>query len=246
MRLKLISISILILFLPAVCFAFEVPAPTQEFYVNDFADVLSDETEDMIKGSGQRMFDENGMQIVVTTVESLDGAVIEEYSIKMAREYEIGSEKDNGILILLAVSEREFRVEVGRGLEGQLNDAKAGRFIDTYAIPYFSESDFDSGISNLYRALLIEFGLTEVEEPVEVTEEDDDVALWSIIICVFLFAFIFYTAGKGGGTHGGGGTYHGGYRNYGGGGFGGGSGGGGFSGSGGGGSFGGGGASRKF
>ncbi len=250
---KLISISIVLICFVFNVFAMEIPDATEEFYVNDFADVLSYETENMITGSGQRMFEEKGMQIVVTTVESLYGEAIEEYSIEMARKYKIGSEgADNGILVLLAVSDREVRIEVGYGLEGDMNDAKAGRFLDDYAMEYFADNDFDGGINNLYRALLIEFGLTEVEAPYASGMDEESESAWEWIVIAFIFlGIIIYTVfdmkGGGGGYYGGG---SGGYRGYHGhtGGFGGGFGsrssGGGFRG--GGGSFGGGGASRRF
>ncbi len=248
---KLISISIVLICFVSNVFAMEIPDATGEFYVNDFADVLSYETENMITGSGQRMYKEQGIQIVVTTIDSLNGEFIEEYSIEMARKYKIGSEgSDNGILVLLAVSDREVRIEVGYGLEGQINDAKAGRLLDDYAIGYFSNDDFDRGINNLYRALLIELGLTEVEEPYAENEESDGAWEWIVIAFIFL-GIVIYTVfnmkGGGGGYYGGG---SGGYRGYHGhiggfgGGFNGGSIGGGFRG--GGGSFGGGGASRRF
>lgn len=246
---KLISINVILICFVYNVFAMEIPDATEKFYVNDFADVLSSDTENMITGSGQRMYKEKGMQIVVTTIQSLNGEALEEYSIEMARKYKVGSEEDNGILILLAVSDREVRIEVGYGLEGDMNDAKAGRFLDDYAMEYFSSDDFDGGINNLYRALLIEFGLAEVEEPYAANEESDGTWEWIVIAFIFL-GIIIYTIfdmkGGGGGYYGGGtgGRYYGGYRGY-TGGFGGGrSSGGGFRG--GGGSFGGGGASRRF
>lgn len=245
---RLISINIFLICMFLNVSAAEIPDATDEFYVNDFAYVLSYETKNMIMGSGQRMFEEKGIQIVVSTIEELGGESIEEYSMRMAREYEIGSEADNGVLILLAVEDREVRIEVGYGLEGQLNDAKTGRFLDDYAIGYFKNNDFDGGISNLYRALLIELGLSEVAAP-KTSGGDGGIGnlIYSIIMIVWIvIIYILIRNVKGGGSggrrgggffYGGGGT--GGFKGT--GGFG-----GGFSAKGGGGSFGGGGSSRRF
>ena len=149
--LKLILSSIYcfvaLLVLPVQILAYE--QPTDRFYVNDFADILSDETEQFIFENSEKLEEATTAQIVVVTVQNLDGKGIEEYATGLFREYGIGDdEKNNGLLLLLALEERQFRVEVGYGLEGCLPDAKTGRFQDDYMIPYFKENDFDAGMLN--------------------------------------------------------------------------------------------------
>jgi len=95
----------------------------------------------------------DGTQIVVVTVENLEGMSIEDYSLKVARSFGIGSaEKDNGLLILLALEERELRTEVGAGLEGIIPDGKSGRIQDEYMVPYLKNNNWDEGIKNGYDA----------------------------------------------------------------------------------------------
>lgn len=126
---------------------------TDKFYINDYANILSSETEDYIYEKSVNLEKIDGTQIVVVTVKNLEGKSIEDYSLELARKYEIGSkEKNNGLLLLLALEEREFRVEVGTGLEGILPDGKTGRFQDKYIIPYLKENSFDEGIKNGYNA----------------------------------------------------------------------------------------------
>ena len=178
----------------------------------------------------------------------------------MFRKYGIGSEEDdNGVLILLSVDDREVRIEVGYGLEGAINDAKAGRVIREIGKPYLSDDNWDEGIKAMYGAVLKEvyqeYGLEEpadVEKMESVPEEDKDkdfdfsTVIFIIIFLIIIFGNIMNGGGRGRGRRGG--YYGGGF--YGGGGFGGGFGGGGFGGgggaSGGGGSSGGGGASGGF
>lgn len=149
-------INYLILILLSLFFIHNVNAlvsPTSRFYVNDYADILSSETEDYIYEKSLKLDGLDGTQIVVVTVNNLEGKSIEDYSIELARNFGIGSkEKDNGLLLLLALEEREFRVEVGDGLEGILPDGKTGRFQDQYIIPYLKENKFDEGIKNGYNA----------------------------------------------------------------------------------------------
>lgn len=226
-----------------------LPTPTNEFFVNDFANVLSSQTEKYIVERGAAAAETDGTQIVVTTVESLEGRTVDEYALDMLRGWGIGDkEKNNGLLILFAKQDRKIKIEVGYGLEGDINDAKAGRLLDNYAIPELRKDNFDEGLLTLYKAVLAELGLLDAPPPVPDKDNDTD---WAGIILgiVFVVLIVIFSArsrgGRGGGRRGGGGFYGGYY----GGGFHGGSSGGGFSGggfSGGGGSGGGGGASRGF
>ena len=148
-------IKYLILFLLSILFLPSVKAigPTSDFYVNDYANILSSETEDYIMEKSVALNNADGTQIVVVTVNNLEGMSIEDYSIRLARSFGIGSaEKDNGLLLLIALEERELRIEVGAGLEGIIPDGKAGRFREQYMIPYLKENNWDAGVKNGYDA----------------------------------------------------------------------------------------------
>ena len=159
LRLGIICIMVILLCLGTanvVLAATNIPTATSDFYVNDFANVFTQEQNKQLMTNAVNLANEhNGIQVVVTTVKSLEGASIEEYAYKMYNQYGIGKE-DMGLLILLATEDRQIRVEVGRGMEGYINDAKAGRFIDEYAIPYLRENKFDRGLINLQQALISE------------------------------------------------------------------------------------------
>lgn len=146
------------------------PKPTEAFFVNDFANVLSPETEQIILSKGAALAEKTKAQVVVLTVQTMDDEPIEEYALNLGREWGIGDEEDNtGVLLLLAVEERETRIEVGYGLEGILPDSKAGRFLDNYAVPHFRNDDFDTGVRETYQALVnevyLEFGLEAEADP---------------------------------------------------------------------------------
>ena len=205
-------------------------------YANDFANVLSAETEDYINSTGLAYQDTDNTQVVVVTVESLEGQSIEDYAYDLFNTWGIGDKKaDNGILILLSTGDREIRVEVGDGMEGIFNDAKVGRMIDNLALPYFAENDFDTGIKNLYTGIIEVIG-----NPAAFEDDAADVGeiAGTIALVLALILLSVLTGGRGGGH-----WRWGGYIGR--GGFGGGSSGGGFGGFGGGGSSGGG-ASRRF
>lgn len=131
------------------------PTPTQSIYVQDQAGVLDNETKKRINSLGSKLAAKTKAQIVVLTVKSLEGFPIEEYSLGVLRQWKIGDkELNNGVLMLVAVDDRQSRIEVGYGLEGALNDAKTGTIQDKYMIPYFATGDYNNGIWNGYQALV--------------------------------------------------------------------------------------------
>lgn len=221
----------------------DIPSATDRFFVNDYANVIDAETENYIYEKGREYNANGGPQIVVLTMDSIDGVDLEDFSIKTARKWGIGDkDADNGVLILLVMDSRDIRIEVGYGLEGVLNDGKCGRFIRN-AANMLSTGDYSGGIKQIYDDVI-----GELEEPSPDDEDETDPIaefLIAVIVAVLTIA-VWIIASKRNGRGGGGGYYRRGGYYGGGGGFGGSSGssGGGFSGGGGG--FGGGGASGKF
>ncbi|MBR3255602.1 MAG: TPM domain-containing protein [Clostridia bacterium] len=145
--------------------SYAIVSKTTDFYVNDSANILSRETENYIIKMNVDLYNKTGAQIVVATVNNLEGKSVEDYALEMFRSYGIGSkDKNNGILFLVSTGERQTRIEVGYGLEGQITDGKAGRILDNYVIPYFKSNDWENGIKNGFNAIL-----EEVEEEYNIT-----------------------------------------------------------------------------
>lgn len=241
------ALAVFLVLFSNVAFAADLPKPTKNFFVNDFANVISNADEEKMQQQGEALFKECGAQVVVVTVKSLNGEDLESYSLNLARSWRIGSDKnDDGILLLLAVDERKVRIEVGYGLEGALPDSKTGRILDTYGVDRFKKNDFSTGLAAVYDSLINEVYIEKGLEPADGYTPVEDYSLTTKekviaygIIALIVLAFIFTNRGK----RKRGFVYYGG--GFGGGGFSGsGSSGGGFSG--GGGSFGGGGSSRGF
>lgn len=241
------ALAVFLVLFTNVAIAADLPKPTKNFFVNDFANVISNADEEKMQQQGEALFKECGAQVVVVTVKSLNGEDLESYSLNLARSWRIGSDKnDDGILLLLAVDERKVRIEVGYGLEGALPDSKTGRILDTYGVDSFKKNDFSTGLAAVYDSLVNEVYIEKGLDPADGYTPVEDYSLTTKekvitygIIALIVLAFIFTNRGK----RKRGFVYYGG--GFGGGGFSGsGSSGGGFSG--GGGSFGGGGSSRGF
>lgn len=208
-------------------------SPTNNFFVNDFANILSSSTESAIQQMAVSTQNATTAQIVVVTVPDLEGRDIEGYSNELFNTWKIGSEeKDNGVLLLISSGDRKVRIEVGYGLEGAINDAKAGRILDDVAIPYMKNNDYDTAVLGvvtqlqgiIYNEYGIEGGFDNYEENKTVEVISALVPIGFVVLFIFLRIFlaskgIFIFGGFGGrGPFGGGGGFSGGGGSSGGGG----------------------------
>ena len=107
----------------------EVPA--YQNWITDIAQLVSLEKEAELNQLMESYRNgEGGHEIAVLTVPSLEGGSIEDFSLRVAREWGLGKvDTSNGALLVIAVAERKTRIEVGRGLEGPIPDAIASRAV---------------------------------------------------------------------------------------------------------------------
>jgi len=217
---------------------------------------VSAEVETQINSELISFQQSGGPQIAVAVVDSTGNATPENYSIDLARSWGIGDkEKDNGVLLLIALEDRTLRIEVGSGVEGELTDVTAAGIVDSVLLPRLRANDVDGAVRDGARAVMqVWRGENIVLEPTvpsnTVTEPTQQQSIFSIIL-FFGIMFVFITLAVAGKKRGGsmfgpfaaGTIYGGGFGNHRGGGFGGGfggfggGGGGGFSGGGAGGSW---------
>lgn len=108
----------------------QLPGPGESRLVVDRAGVFSAEDVRMLESVIRRMEKNTGGEMMVMTVDSLNGEVLEEFSLRMASTLKIGKAgKDNGALLLFAMKERKNRLEIGYGWEGAVNDGRAGALL---------------------------------------------------------------------------------------------------------------------
>jgi len=189
-----IFLIILIFLLLITSYSFAIVKPTTNFYVNDYANLLSSETENYIMSINQTSNSKTKAQVVVVTVENLEGNSLEEYATELFRSFGIGDKTlNNGVLMLITLEERKSRIEVGYGLEGILNDAKTGRIQDNYMIPYLKENNWDEGIKNGFSAIVNEiekeYNINVSAEEISVSEPVNESVL-SGLICFSMFLTI--------------------------------------------------------
>jgi len=144
MRNLLCSFFILLLSCSAAT-ALNIPKPSG--YVNDNGGLLTQTVELKLEQFLRDFEKSDSTQITILTIPTLDGEVLEDYSLKVFDSWKIGQKgKDNGALLLISKAEKKVRIEVGYGLEGRLTDLLAGRIIDNEISPKFKQGDFDGGI----------------------------------------------------------------------------------------------------
>lgn len=114
-------------------------------YVNDFAGALSPDTRTKLAALCTELDQKAHSQIAIVTVHSLDGDSIEDFSIQVAQKWGVGPKSDRGVLILLAVDDHKYRVEVGYGLEEILPDGKVGGF-GRDIVPALRQGDYSAAV----------------------------------------------------------------------------------------------------
>jgi len=181
------------------------------------SDVVSDEWRNKIEEYLQQVDTNTTAEIVVYVVQSLIGHGIEKEGSEINEIVKLGvyifneltldtpngpvvgigkKGKDNGLLILVAMEEREWRIEVGYGLEGDITDIESNLIAQQYLIPKFQEGEYGEGIYDTVMALSQEIPATNQVEPLAIRgryfyeninpSQKDEVPLWVIIIIAML------------------------------------------------------------
>ncbi|MCL1901423.1 MAG: TPM domain-containing protein [Endomicrobia bacterium] len=223
MKKLIFIIPFLFIFIPLSAEIKIPPKPSESIYVQDHAGLLTADMINKINADSQWLYNNSKAQIVIVTVNSLNGESIEDYALEVLRQWGIGDKDlNNGVLILVALGDRESRIEVGYGLEGALTDAKTGRIQDEYMLPFFRQGKYGQGIVSGYNAVLSEvlkeYGLQydNLNELVRADDENSEPGMplflkIFIAICVLLWLLgvihAIKTGKRGGGKggHGGGG-----------------------------------------
>jgi uncharacterized protein len=132
-------------------------------------------------------------QLVVVTLKSLQGTSVEDFGVQLGRAWRIGQQnKNNGVLLIVAPSERKVRIEVGYGLEGTLTDAISRLIIENSILPRFRANDFPGGISRGVDDIIQVLTGGAEEWRQRATKRPDATPNWtSIAMLVLLFGVVF-------------------------------------------------------
>ena len=114
--------------------------------VMDTAGVMDSTTRRELDSYLRDLDSSTGIQIVVLTVDTLDGVELTEYSMRYAQKWKLGqADKDNGVLLLVSMQDRGIRIETGYGSETLLTDEKCSGIIRDVIVPKFKQNDYSTG-----------------------------------------------------------------------------------------------------
>ena len=158
-----------------------VPSKPVEFNcVFDYGNMLQSDEAQLIRIAGNYIRAKSKAELVVVTVENLDGMVLEDYAHELFNTWGIGDKQlNNGVLLLvnkettLAGTSGRVRIEVGYGLEGALPDSVCGRILDEKTLPAWDKKEYGRGIVDGYmeivRRVAMEYSMDLPNELMEAT-----------------------------------------------------------------------------
>jgi len=168
--IRFFGIFVLFSLISSFCFGESIPS-NPVGYVNDFAGIIAPEQQQRLENIISELEKKTTAQIAVVTVLSTKPETIEQYAVRLFEKWKIGTKgKDNGILLLVSVGDREVRIEVGYGLESVLTDALSKLIIERYMIPYFRQGQYSQGIE---AAVVVMVSMVAKFYGVEITGQED-------------------------------------------------------------------------
>ncbi len=166
--------------------AVSIPEPTAAFYVNDFADVISSETEKYIIEKNDALYARTGAQIVIVTISGLGGESIEKYANSIFNEWKIGSsENNNGVLFLMSVADEDYWALQGKGLENTLSAGILANYLDSNVEKYFAAGDYNGAVlgffNSVYNNLSQQYNYSGEEQNNNTSGEEAPVSIFGLI-----------------------------------------------------------------
>lgn len=141
----------------------EIPQPVAGSYVHDFANVMSEDERKSLHEKLIRIKDKYTVEVAVITMKTLGDYGIEDYTLKIGREWGVGGKSNNGLIILSAIDDRKWRIEVGPGLQGILTDAGTASMAREKLVPRFKEGNYYQGFMDLMNDIEIEINPETLE-----------------------------------------------------------------------------------
>ena len=195
----MVFVCVLITGLAGESFAQETAYPSPRGYVNDYAGILSAQTTQDIDTICKQVQSKTTAQIALVIVNTTEPLEIEQYAVELFQKWGIGQkDKDNGLLLLVAINDRKVRIETGYGLEGAMPDAIASNIIYGTIIPEFKQAQYEKGM--LLGIILIadliakEYNVSlDLDEslPVPGTAGERQMSPLAALIYVIVFILIF-------------------------------------------------------
>lgn len=226
MRRIVFLLTLAILLFAGSAGAFEPPPNPNGNLLVDQAQVIPDGDESEIRSLLEEYKTSSGNEVAVLVIASLDGVSVADAAYQTFNAWGVGDAKeDNGVLLLIATGDRELRIEVGEGVEGELTDLQSKQIIDNNIVPHLKTEEYSlavrGGVTGITGTL--EHHPDAIQNQAEEWSLVDSIPWWGWIILFIIFIFLMWiTEGEilfiflhilsagGGGSRSGGGSFGGG------------------------------------
>jgi uncharacterized protein len=150
----------LLLFISLSAQAAELQLPALTSPVMDLAGMFNENERADLSNYAYEINTHGGPQITILTVPDMQGYPIEEYSIRVAEKWQLGTkEKDNGLLVIVAKQEHQMRIEVGNGIEGEITDYDTTKYTREIWPEYFRRGEFHAAMKLFMEDVAVKFNI---------------------------------------------------------------------------------------
>ena len=157
-KIATLALAMTLLFIPLLAHAFDIPSKPDN-YINDYISLLDPNDKVYLNALLADYEIKTSNQIFIGIFNSLEGEVLEDLSMRIAEAWRAGQlKKDNGVLLLIFLNDRQLRIEVGYGLEGVLTDAKSKSIIEQILVPRFRTQQFGLGLKEAVATMMKTIG----------------------------------------------------------------------------------------
>ncbi|TWI99454.1 uncharacterized protein JN11_02771 [Mucilaginibacter frigoritolerans] len=176
--------------------------PKSNTLVTDYTNTLSASDQQQLEQKLVAFDDSTSTQIAVVIIKSVGDYDINEYGQKLGRAWGIGQQgKNNGVLILVAITDRKVTIQTGYGAEGPLPDVITNQIIQNDITPHFKQSDYygglDAATNDVIRYMKGEYKV--VNKPIKNNVDDDNTGSYFILIVIVIVILIIIFRNRGGG-----------------------------------------------
>lgn len=190
---KNIFLALIVLIFSTNVFAQNFPAKSNRL-VNDYAGIMSVEEQNALEQKLVAYNDSTSTQLAIVIIESLEGYEVSDYATRLAEAWGVGQkERDNGVMLLVAIADKKITIQTGYGMEGVLPDAICKRIIENEIKPAFKKSNYYEGFDNASTAI---FKFAAGEYKADHYTKKEKGAPIGLIIIIFIIAVIVLSRSK--------------------------------------------------
>lgn len=184
------------------CYGQDFPSKPNTL-VNDYTNTLSPQQVASLEQQLVAFDDSTSTQIAVVIIKSVGEYDINEYTLQLGRNWGVGGkEKNNGVVLLVAIGDRKLAIQTGYGVEGALPDMYTKRIIENDIKPHFKSGNFYTGIQEGVNSIIkLTKGEYKNDKPKAKKSTNKGSSVIFIVIIIIVIIILLKRGGGGGGNN---------------------------------------------